>query len=177
MANHTGTHVDAPNHFHAHGRKISDYTLNELVFPSVKLIDLPKEPSGEILADDLTPFIDNFKSCSMVLIRTGLEKFRSANPAAYAEKGLLFTPSAARFVKEVAPGLRALGFDAISVSSPLRRSEGRETHRILLSDNRFLIVEDMALKGKPTDYSHVIVAPLLISEVDSAPCTVIGIVD
>lgn len=177
MANHTGTHVDAPNHFYSQGRKISEYTLEELVFRQVKVFEIFKEPGGEVSAGDLEPFKETMRESEMILIRTGLERFRRLDPAAYAEKGVLFSPSAAHLLREAAPRLRGLGIDAISVSTPLRRAEGRETHRILLSDNRFLIVEDMALEGKPTVFSYVIVAPLLVAEVDSAPCTVIGITE
>lgn len=176
MANHTGTHVDAPNHFYQNGRKISEYMPDELVFTKVRLIDIPKKPGDEVSAKDLEPYLKVIKGCSLLLVRTGLQRFRSSDPEAYAGKGLLFSPSAATLIRKEAPELRGLGLDAISVSTPLRREEGRESHRILLSDNRFLIVEDMDLEGKPSEYSYVIIAPLLLEEVDSAPCTVIGII-
>jgi kynurenine formamidase len=177
MANHTGTHVDAPNHFYKNGRKISEYAAEELLFENVRLIDVPKQPGGEVLAEDLKPYSHIIESCSLLLIRTGLQSYRDTDPDAYSSKGLLFSPSAAKFLKDSFPNLRGIGIDAISVSTPLRRSEGRESHRILLSDNRFLIVEDMDLAGKPAAYRYVILAPLLLEEVDSAPCTVLGITD
>lgn len=177
MANHAGTHIDAPNHFYRDGRKISDYRLEELVFENVQIIDIPKQPGGEVSAEDLEPYSEILKSSSLILIRTGLQAYRDTDPEAYASKGLLFSPSAAKFLKDLSPNLRGLGIDAISVSTPLRRSEGRESHRILLSDNRFLIIEDMDLAGKPDRYRYVILAPLFIDEVDSAPCVVIGVAD
>ncbi len=177
MANHTGTHVDAPNHFYREGRRIYEYTLDELVFPDSCLIDVPKEPGGEVSAEDLKPHISLIKRCSLLLIRTGLQAYRETDAEAYSSQGILFSPSAAKFLRMEAPHLRGLGIDAISISTPLRRQEGRESHKILLSDNRFLILEDMDLSGKPTIYRYVIVAPLLLEEVDSAPCTVIGIAD
>ncbi len=177
MANHTGTHVDAPNHFYRDGRKISDYSLEELVFENVRLIDIPKQPGGEVLAEDLEPYREIIQACSLLLIRTGLQAHRDKDPEAYACKGLLFSPSAAKFLKDSSPNLKGLGIDAISVSTPLRRNEGRESHRILLSDNRFLIIEDMDLAGKPNAYRYVILAPLFLDEVDSAPCTAIGVTD
>ncbi|MEM0482632.1 MAG: cyclase family protein [Nitrososphaerota archaeon] len=177
MANHTGTHVDAPNHFYRDGRKISEYSLEELVFENVRLIDVPKQPGGEILAEDLEPYREIIQTCSLLLIRTGLQAYRISDQETYATRGVLFSPSAARFIRDVSPRLKGLGIDSISISTPLRRSEGWESHRILLSDNRFLIIEDMDLAGKPSAYKYVILAPLLLEEVDSAPCTVIGIVD
>ncbi|GBC70903.1 Kynurenine formamidase [Candidatus Calditenuaceae archaeon HR02] len=177
MANHAGTHVDAPNHFYMEGRKISEYRLEELIFENVRLIDIPKEPGEEVSAEDLEPYSEIVMTSSLLLIRTGLQAYRDTDQEAYTSKGLLFSPSAAKFLKDSSPNLRALGIDAISVSTPLRRSEGRESHRILLSDNRFLIIEDMDLAGKPDAYRYVILAPLFLDEVDSAPCTVIGVTD
>lgn len=177
MANHTGTHVDAPNHFHREGRKIAEYQLEELIFEDVHLLDIPKSPGGEITVEDLEPHLGLLSRSSLVLLRTGLQSYRDSDPEAYSEKGLLITPSAAKFIRREAPSLRGLGLDAISISTPLRREEGRESHRILLSDNKFLIIEDMDLAGKPKKFRYVILAPLLLEEVDGAPCTVIGITD
>ncbi len=177
MANHTSTHVDAPNHFFQGGRRISEYVAEELVFHGAEIIDIPKERGGTITADDLEPFRDIFRSASLVMIRTGIQRYRSLMPEIYSAEGPLLAPSAARLVKSYSPGLRALGIDAVSISTPSRREEGRESHRILLSGRGVLVIEDMDLAGKPPRYRMVIVAPLLIEEVDSAPCTVIGFTD
>jgi arylformamidase len=175
LANHTGTHVDAPNHFIPYGRKISEYGPEELVFHRAIIIDVPKELGGAITGEDLEPHRDAFKAYSMVMIRTGVQRHRESDPRAYAEEGPLLAPSAARLIKSFSPRLRAIGIDAVSISTPARREEGRESHRILLSGDGVLILEDMDLAGKPSEYRLVIVAPLMLEEVDSAPCTVIGL--
>jgi arylformamidase len=54
------------------------------------------------------------------------------------------------------------------------REVGREAHRLLLRGRSFLIVEDMDLLGKPASYRRVFIAPLMVEEVDSAPCTVLA---
>lgn len=40
LYNHTGTHVDAPAHFVPNGRRISDYSPEELVFRRPLLVDI-----------------------------------------------------------------------------------------------------------------------------------------
>jgi len=177
LSSHSGTHVDAPNHFYPRGRRISQYSVDELVFPDAHLLDVPKGPGGVITPEDLDPYMGVIRRSSLILLRTGLQAYRSIDPVAYSSRGVLLSPSAARLLREEASGLRGLGVDAVSVSSPLRRAEGRETHRILLSDDRFVVIEDMDLEGKPSSYRLVIVAPLMVDEVDSAPCTVIGVLD
>ncbi len=177
MANHASTHVDAPNHFIPGGRRIAEYGAEELVFHGAEIIDVPKERGGAITADHLESFGDVFRSASLVMIRTGIQRYRSLMPETYSAEGPLLHPSAARFIKSFSPQLRAIGIDAVSISTPSRREEGRESHTILLSGRGVLVIEDMDLAGKPSRYRMVVVAPLLLEEVDSAPCTVIGFTD
>src|SRR4051794_24909651 len=40
-SNHIGTHVDAPRHFCAQGRAITDYDLPELIYSRPVVIDIP----------------------------------------------------------------------------------------------------------------------------------------
>jgi len=91
----------------------------------------------------------------------------------YMRRGPCLSAEAAGYLRKFS-NLRALGIDTISISSPLLREVGREAHRLLLKGRSFLIVEDMDLLGKPVDYKRVVIAPLLVEEVDSAPCTILA---
>jgi len=173
LYNHLGTHVDAPNHFDVEGRKIHSYTAEELVFEKPTLVDIPKN-SGELIQDtDLHPFEHLLHKTDILLIRTGFQKFRQTDPMTYMRRGPCLSAEAAGYLRKFS-NLRALGIDTISISSPLLREVGREAHRLLLKGRSFLIVEDMDLLGKPVDYKRVVIAPLLVEEVDSAPCTILA---
>ncbi len=177
MGNHVGTHVDSQRHFYQDGKSISEHGVEDFVLSKAVIIDVPKRPSELILRSDLEKYQNEISEASMIMIRTGVQTFRTNDPDIYINKGPCLSSSAARYLSDFYPNLRALGIDSISISSPEHREEGREAHKILLKNPRFLIVEDMNLESKPRFYSMVIIAPLLIRDIDSSPCTVIGFAD
>ena len=73
-----------------------------------------------------------------------------------------------------------VGFDFISLSPYQNKEEGRKAHRTFLDpdgeNQPVLIIEDMDLEGDLSFMKQVWVAPWLIKGVDSAPCTVLGLV-
>lgn len=173
MLNHLGTHVDAPNHFDPRGRPISSFTAEELVFLKPLLLDVAKKPGELITAEELKSYRGEIAGSDILLIRTGIQKLRNSDPAAFIKKGVCLSVEAAEFLRNFEK-LRALGVDAISISSPLMREIGREAHRRLLVGRSFLIIEDMDLDGKPAALKKVFVMPLMVEGVDSAPCTVLA---
>ncbi len=175
FTNHIGTHVDAPNHFDESGPAISEFGPEELVFREVRLVDVPKSPGEIVTAEDLERHERVLRSSEALLIRTGIQRFRAQSPEIYSGVGISLSVEAAELIASY-PNLRAIGIDAISISSPQRREIGREAHRVLLRGRRFLIVEDMDLQGKPERYDLLLIAPLMIEQIDSAPCTVYGII-
>ena len=74
--NHLGTHADAPKHFWDEGRNIADYDVNELIFRSPLVIDIPKSPKEMINLEDLVHFKNKLKKCDILLLRTGFWKYR-----------------------------------------------------------------------------------------------------
>lgn len=172
--NHVGTHVDAPKHFDDSGLRVEDLGAEDLVIERGVVLDVPKEPGGVIGVEDLRPHERLIGACGMLMVRTGLQAYRRSDPPRYSGEGISLHPDAASYLAGFG-NLRALGIDAISISSPLRREMGREAHRRLLVSRRFLIVEDMDLEVKPESYDLVVIAPLRVERIDGAPCTVIGI--
>ena len=73
------------------------------------------------------------------------------------------------------PNLKAIGLDIVSISSFQHREVGRIAHKEFLGRN-ILLIEDMYLSDTGVPNS-VIVAPLRVDYIDSAPCTVIGFYD
>lgn len=174
FANHLGTHVDAPRHFDVNGKSISEYSLEDLVFTNPVLVDIPKDDSQFIERRDLENNKQLIAKADMVLLRTGFQKYRDVDPTKYSMRNPGIARDAASYIVSDFPNLRAIGFDFISTSACQHREEGRVTHRILLSNRDFFIVEDMDLSNYPRNTKRIFVVPLIIVGVDSAPCTVMA---
>lgn len=177
MENHWGTHVDAPAHFFDNGPSICDYSPWHFFFDNPQLLDLEVEKGELIGIETLNGKIN--KSADILLLKTGFHKFRGDEeyslyaPGIKAEVGF--------WLREEHGNIRAIGLDFVSLSSYRQREEGRAAHKAFLDPgakgNPILIVEDMKLDGNLNGLKKVIIAPLLIEGIDSAPCTVIGILE
>ena len=181
FSNHTGTHIDAPNHFYNNGRRIGDYPPGDLVFSRPVIIDIPKEAGEAIEANDLIGRIGS-KRPDALLIRTGFQKYREADAERYCFKNPYLSPESAAYLRKGLPGLRAIAVDCISISSHSNRDAGKETHKILLKEegpgrDAVLIIEDMYFPSGVGSIDELIVMPVFMEEIDSSPCTVIGIIN
>lgn len=180
MQNHSGTHVDAPRHFFAHGTPISGYSIDELIFRDIAVVRCPKKPGEPITVDDLERESWGPRNADLMLLRTGFSRYRSVSPGKYRYKNPYLSSAAALWIKKHYPKLRCIGIDCVSIASFAARPEGRLTHAILLSGGKsrgkpVLIVEDLHIPRTADALDEVIVVPLFLRGVDSAPCTVIGI--
>jgi arylformamidase len=176
--NHLGTHVDAPKHFWDEGQNIGDYDVNELIFISPLVIDIPKSPKEMINLEDLIHFKKKLKKCDILLLKTGFWKYRDEEIYRLENPGI--SPEVADFIRSDFINIRCVGIDSLSVSSYANRELGRKTHKILLQKKGFkgepmLIIEDMNLSNDEImKLKTVIVAPLMIENIDGSPCMIIG---
>jgi len=174
LENHWGTHVDGPNHFFTNGRKIMDYPADFWIFDNPQVLDVRLEP-GELLRwSVISPKVD--KNADLLFIKSkwgqsrGLDLYWKENPGIHADVGI--------GLRNLKTSIRAIGIDWISVSSFVHREEGRKTHRAFLDPSEegepVLLIEDMDLSADLTRLSRVFVAPLMVENIDSAPCTIVG---
>ena len=180
MFNHFGTHIDAPKHFHDRGRAIAELPLSRLVYEAPLLVDLPKECGSLIEPDDIEPHEKKIKAADLLLIRTGMEKLRKSDPERYAAEGPAVSAAAARYMNATFVNLKAIGFDFISLGSPVNALHAAPAHQALLgmfSENYVCLIEDMALADAPGMLKRVFCMPLLVRGIDSAPVTVIAETD
>lgn len=174
MSNHFGTHVDCPAHFFKHGLKVAEVKADSWCFQSPQVINV-KLQQGELLSVDA---IKNKirKNTDFLLLKSNWSKVRGEKKYSLANPGV--DSSVGRFLRSKYPKVRAIGFDWISLSSYLNRSKGREAHRAFLDPDRkghpIMIVEDMDLRKASQRLKQVLVIPLRIEGIDSAPCTVLG---
>jgi kynurenine formamidase len=170
--NHIGTHVDVPKHFYDNGRTITDLKASEWFFDNISLIDIPCEEGRLIHEEDLKS--QQISSLTdFLIIRTGYESLRSDESYWNAYPGI--SPEACSYLRENFSKLRAVGFDFISLTSPLFKEEGKEAHRILLreTDGDFiLIIEDMKLAHLSEAPGKSIISPLMIQNGNGGPVTI-----
>lgn len=173
--NHTGTHVDVAFHFRADGKKISDYPDQLWTFDRVMIADVPKLPDSMVSVDDIGRYESAIKNCDVLLIRTGHEKYRNDDPDTYRLHGPGIAPELALRLRSH-ENLRAVGIDAISVTSFQHRQLGRETHRNFFSPefpDNFMLIEDMHLAGIP-DIDQLIIEPYFWTGIDGSPVTILA---
>ena len=177
LENHWGTHVDGPNHFFANGRKIIDYPADFWWFRTPQVVQV-KAKAGQIITRDsfscnLDPQTD------LLLFQSGWWKFRGKE--IYSKRNPGLHSGLALWLRQNFPVVRAIGLDWISISSFEHREMGRDAHRAFLNPNGkghpILLIEDMNLSADLRNLKEVWVAPMLVEGVDSAPCTVMGVLD
>lgn len=173
--NHLGTHVDAPAHFYDDGMSIAEYPPETWVFHRPCVVTLTARESELI---GIAPLAGNIPaSADMVLIQTGFHRLRGTREYSCCNPGL--KPEVGSWLRREHPHVRAVGFDLVSLSSFQNRDLGHEAHRAFLDPHGIgvpiLIIEDMDLSCELYGLESVLVFPLRVAGLDSAPCTVIGV--
>jgi len=178
VANHSGTHADAPAHVIADGLRIEEFRPEELLFrrPVVVEVQVPDECLLEPV--DLQPHAAVMGRADLLLLRFGYGAVRTYDPARYSSRCPGLSVAAADYLRETCPGLRALGMDVPSIACIAQLERTMPAHHALLggAGRRFLIIEDMRLDADLGALRAVFLAPWLVAGVDSAPCAVYGFV-
>lgn len=176
MENHWGTHVDCPAHFFKDGMKVSEYAPETWLFNHPFVLKMPLEQNKIINPEDIGHINEG---TDLLLIKSDFSRFRGTER--YSNNNPGFTPETGMWLRGKYPTVRAIGFDFISLSPYENRNLGREAHRAFLDPNGvnapILVIEDMDLSGNLSGLKQVMVFPLRIEGVDSAPCTVIGVLE
>jgi arylformamidase len=162
---HVNTHIDFPYHFHDNGKKSNDYAPINWIFNKVGFISCSIEDIENKIA--YLP-----KDIECLILKTGFEQYRGLEK--YWKEQPIINAALATTFKSKFPNLRLFGFDMISLTSKLDRSEGKKAHLAFLIDNDILILEDMHLAFLEHTPKQIIVAPLQIDQADGVPCTVLA---
>ena len=143
---HSGTHIDAPSHFCPEGATVADVLGAGKVFSPAGILDIAKPGDTCIAPNDIEPFLLKLRGVRALLVRTGEWERRVRDPAGYTGAHAWIHPAVPALLKEHLPTLQLVGTDAISISSPLHRDEGRACHRSFLCGSPpILILEDLDL--------------------------------
>ena len=170
--NHSGTHVDFPNHFFANGLTCEDYPADFWFFNQSELLNVtvPNNNLIDINAIDLLNFDDNIE---FLILKTGFWKFRNEEKYWKFNPGL--TPQSADVLRNKFKNLKAIGMDFISLTSYQNREIGREAHRCFLGgDKPILLIEDMDLSCLNKSPKSIICLPLLVNGIDGSPISIVA---
>ncbi|WP_319508437.1 cyclase family protein [uncultured Methanolobus sp.] len=176
--NHTGTHIDAPKHFIDRGRSIFEYSFEELIFKNTVILDCTIGEAELLMPENLmqSSFIPKDVEC--LLLRTGFEQYRNENIYVTHNPGI--SPETILWLRAHFPRIRCIGVDTISISSFQKREIGRQAHKNAFMEQKglgapLLIIEDMKLSEVTRSIKCLVVLPLQLEEIDSAPCNVLAI--
>ncbi|MFC1623860.1 cyclase family protein [Candidatus Omnitrophota bacterium] len=177
LPNHIGTHMDCPNHFYNSGKKSYQYKIEDFIFLRPVILECLKSDNELISETDIRKSYKKLRKADVLLLRTGFYKFRRSSRYGIRNPGI--APEAAKFIREFLGNIRCVGIDTVSVSPYQNRMLGRETHKIFFKNNfknePIRLIEDMDLSGEMHKLKKVYVFPLLINDIDSSPCTVLGV--
>ncbi len=180
VENHSGTHVDAPKHFIDSGKPISAYIEHDLMFDNPLIIDIPKDDNQLIEVDDISTDLNGF---DCVIFKTGFEEFHDGDPEKYLTQNPGISPETILWIRKNFKDVRCLGIDCISISCYQKPDLGSKSHLNAFKIDQdlgkpLLLIEDLKLKNikKEEAIQNIIIVPWQINGIDSAPCTVLGII-
>jgi len=163
MCAHSGTHVDAPDHFLGNGKTVESIPL-ELMVGTAAVVEICAE--GTITAADLIS-AQIPEGTKKILLKTANSAVWAAGNMEFQEDYLAPDKEAAKYLVEL--GIEVIGVDYLSVA-PFTDPE--PTHKTLLEAG-VLIIEGLDLSGvEPGEYT-LYCLPLKISGADGAPARVL----
>jgi kynurenine formamidase len=154
MGTHTGTHFDAPAHFHARGKTVDAVRARRLVGPAV-VIDVRRW--GQVAAASLAPYATRVSDGGLPLFLAD-------------EAGVLLTAAAVSAVRAWRPGLILYAGQFVD--------EGERYHhnRVWLGAGIPLVTDlDAAAAATVRDGDLIVVAPLRLVGMDGSPCRVLAL--
>jgi arylformamidase len=163
MCAHSGTHVDAPDHFLGNGKTVESIPLEMMIGPAA-VVEIPAE--GTITTADLISAQIPAGS-KRILLKTANSENWAAGNMVFQEDFIAPDGEAAKYLVEL--GVEVIGVDYLSVA-PFTDPE--PTHKTLLEAG-VLIIEGLDLSGiKPGEYT-LYCLPLKIGGSDGAPARVL----
>ena len=151
---HTGTHVDAPNHFIEGSRKIDELPLDILI-GKVRIVEIDKSAAAVEAEHIENADLDGVER---VLFKTRNSGFWSDLGQGFRKDFVYIAPDAAQ--KLVDLGVKLVGIDYLSVEK--FGSEDFATHITLLK-NQVIIIEGLDLREVSAGDYELICLPLKIA--------------
>jgi arylformamidase len=161
MGSHTGTHIDAPNHFVEGGKKLHEIPLRTLV-GEVSVFHIAHVPAINRRHLELLDWV----GVKRVLFKT--DNSDHWKDEKFYENFVYLEPDAASFLVE--RGLRLVGIDYLSIDR--FGSDHHPTHLVLLPRD-VVVLEGLNLSEIAPGRYHMVALPLNLQHADGAPTRVI----
>jgi kynurenine formamidase len=179
LGSHTGTHIDAPYHFIADGKKIDQLPVQRFVGEGV-LINLTGKSDREVIEPgDIEPYSAKIQEGDFVVFQTGRDRYFGTSK--YYLHPYLRSEGASLLLKL---GVSLVGIDAMNIDPtyydirdsgssaedlPDEETYGYPAHDILLG-NDILIVENLCNLGQIEQVKGVYsFLPLKLKDSDGSP--------
>jgi len=163
MTAHTGTHIDAPDHFLDNGVGVDHIPLQQLIGPA-SVVELP---AGEIITASMLDNAHLPEDVKRILFKTPNSDFWARGENEFQTDFMGLSQDGAQYL--VNRGVEVIGVDYLSVA-PFHAPA--PTHKLLLK-NQVLIIEGLNLSGiEPGPYT-LYCLPLKIKGADGAPARVL----
>lgn len=177
LPSHIGTHIDFPYHFYENGQTIEDFPEEFWIVDGEKVqiieVDLPDE--NLLVNTEHVKKTDFNYDAELIIVKTGYGKYRTQKKYETHNPGI--NDDLCNWILEKFKKIRIIGLDSVSISSRQHRETGRNVHKKLLNPKKpVLILEDMNLSKitSKTMFKKIIIAPVKVSKIDGAPCTIIA---
>lgn len=157
---HTGTHVDAPNHFIDGTKNVHEMDIEKLIGPC-RVIDIPKD----VVAIE-PEHVGDIAGFERVVFKTRNSDFWNTPEDGFRKDFTYITPATAKLLAD--GGIKLVGIDYLSIEKS--GSAGHPVHVTLL-EKEIVILEGLDLRSiSPGDY-EIICMPLkyIGSTGDGAP--------
>ena len=163
MCVHTGTHLDAPDHFLGNGKTVEDIPL-ELMVGSAAVVEIPCREIITAADIQAAQIPDDVKR---ILIKTSNSEYWASGTRKFQEDFIATDGEAAKVLVEM--GIEVIGVDYLSVA-PF--NDPVPTHKILLEAG-VLVIEGLDLSGVNPGVYTLLCLPLKIGGSDGAPARVL----
>ncbi|MBS3753887.1 MAG: cyclase family protein [Anaerolineales bacterium] len=163
MTAHTGTHIDAPDHFLDSGETLDQIPLGLFIGPA-QVVELP---SGRDITADMIQEADIPAYTKRILFKTRNSQLWQQGVKEFQKDFMALDEKAAEYL--VSRDVEVVGVDYLSVA-PFRAPKA--THQILL-EGKVLIIEGLDLSGIESGQYTLYCLPLNIPEAEGAPARVL----
>jgi len=160
MGAHTGTHVDAPWHFCADGKKVEDIPLEVFIGPA-QVVEIDKDVS--LITAEVIRRTGIDPKISRVLFKTRNSAWWGQGDRQFHEDYVAVSPDGAQLL--VDRGMKLVGIDYLSIA-PYEQTA--EPHRILLNAG-VVILESVNLSKMRAGEYTLYCLPLKLEGVEGAP--------
>jgi kynurenine formamidase len=168
LGSHTGTHIDAPNHFIADGLSIDKYDINRLMGRALVIDVRGKKAREPITWEDMERWEGEMHEGVIVLICTGWSQYWGQD---YYEEHPFIDVNAAK--KLVERGVRVIGCETLSPDEMC--SPTSEVHKTILGAGG-AIVENLRGVEEVLELKDPVVSllPLKLDDCDGSPIRAIA---